>query len=73
MQLDAVSDHDAMPWRGRRVVVGLRRRIGPDGQRRRQRCGNSPLEGIAGDVLHLLLDHLERRAFTLPDLDGQEL
>jgi hypothetical protein len=60
------------PHRGRSSSWATRL-VGPDAQRRRERRGHAPLERVAGHLLHLALDRLQRLPLALADLDREQL
>jgi hypothetical protein len=72
VQLDSVGDYKSMPAKRHVVIVS-------DGfvrSRRESWCERqsySPFEGVTGDVVHFALDRLKALAFTLTDLDCQQL
>jgi len=72
MKLDAIGDGYTTPGEHGIVVMPLDF-IGSGAKSRGQGRRHAPLERVAGEILHLRLDDIERGALSLPDLDGEQL
>ena len=72
MELDAVSDGEAMPAE-RNVAIVRDRFVRSRAESRSESQRNPPLQRVACDIPHLSLDCIEALSFALPDLDGQKL
>lgn len=72
VNLDSIRDAHPSPDRDG-VVVVARDGVRSQSQRWRQRRRDASFERVTGEVLHLPLDELQRRAFALTDLDGEQL
>ena len=72
MQFDPVGDRHPSPS-DRLLVIHFGGAGPPCQEDRGQRLRDPSLERIAGRVAHFILDAFQRRAFALPQLDGEQL